>query len=341
MPATPRSARRVRASVWGLCAAFWLSGLGLSRAPLADVPPLGAAAQTQPAAASATFNLPNRPDSLKFFVLGDFGDGSKEQYELAAQMARVQAGFPALLIITVGDNIYGSEGPKAFSRKFDIPYKPLLDAGVKFYAALGNHDTPNQRNYKEFNMGGKQYYTFRPKLGVRFFALDSNYMSPEQLTWLENELKASGSDWKIAFFHHPLYSSGSTHGSADLQRGLIEPVFMKYGVNVVFTGHEHFYERIKPQKGVAYFIIGSSSKLRHGDLQKSALTLYGNDSDYAFMLVEIDGDELFFQTISDKGVTLDAGSIRRAGDVAPGQNVTTQPVVPQTKPSPVQPGPKK
>ena len=69
--------------------------------------------------------------------------------------------------------------------------------------------------------------------------------------------------------------------------------------------------------------------------------MYGNDSDYAFMLAEIVGDEMYFQTINDKGVTLDAGSIRRAGKVDPNPNVTTQPVVPQAKPSPVQPGPAK
>ena len=125
------------------------------------------------------------------------------------------------------------------------------------------------------------------------------------------------------------------------QRGLIEPVFLKYGVNVAFMGHEHFYERIKPQKGVAYFIMGSSAKLRKGDLRKSALTVYGNDSDYAFMLVEIVDDELYFQTINDKGMTLDTGSIRRAGDVKATPAQTTQPVVPQSKPSPVQPGPAK
>ena len=116
-------------------------------------------------------------------------------------------------------------------------------------------------------------------------------------------------------------------------------MLIKHGVNVAFTGHEHFYERIKPQKGIAYFSIGSSSKIRRGDLQKSALTAYGNDSNYAFMLVVIVGDEMFFQTISDKGATLDTGSIRRVGDVKPGQNSTTQPVAPQAKPSPVQPGP--
>ena len=88
-------------------------------------------------------------------------------------------------------------------------------------------------------------------------------------------------------------------------------MFLKHGVNVAIMGHEHFYERLKPQKGVGYFILGSSAKLRKGDLRKSAMTAYGNDSDYAFMLVEIDGDDMHFQTISDKGVTLDTGSIRR------------------------------
>ena len=97
---------------------------------------------------------------------------------------------------------------------------------------------------------------------------------------------------------------------ADAQRELLEPVFLKHGVNVAFTGHEHFYERIAPQKGVAYFIIGSSAKLRKGDLRKTPLTVYGNDSDYAFMLVEIVGDEMYFQAINDKGATLDAGSAR-------------------------------
>ena len=75
----------------------------------------------------------------------------------------------------------------------------MLDAGVKFYAALGNHDNPNERFYKGFNMNGERFYTFKPKAGVRIFALDSNYMDPKQLEWLEKELAASGSDWKICF----------------------------------------------------------------------------------------------------------------------------------------------
>lgn len=283
--------------------------------------------------------VPNRESSVKFAVIGDSGQPGAGQTNIAKQMVAWHSRFPFEFVLMTGDNLYGSERPRDYAKKFEIPYKPLLDAGVKFYAALGNHDDPEQRLYKQFNMGGERYYTFQPKNGVRFFALDSNYVDQKQLDWLDKELAASGSDWKIAFFHHPLYSSGETHGSAELQRGQLEPVFLKHGVNVVLTGHEHFYERLKPQKGVAYFIVGSSAKLREGDLRKSDKTVYGNDSDYSFMLVEIVDDEMYFQAISHKGVTLDTGSIRRVGNAEPNGTKTAQPVVPQAKPSPRQPGP--
>jgi len=212
----------------------------------------------------------------------------------------------------VGDNMYGSDGAKNYVKKFEEPYKPLLDAGVKFYAALGNHDNPNQRFYKPFNMNGERYYSFRPSLtgGVRFFALDSTYMTPPQVEWLNKELTSSGSDWKIAFFHHPLYSSGDRHGSVLTLREQLEPTFTKHGVNVVLTGHDHFYERLKPQKGIAYFVVGSSAKLRRGD-NTSELTAKTYDEGYAFMLVEIEGDNLHLQTINERGITVDKAVVRK------------------------------
>ena len=260
-----------------------------------------------------TAKPPIKTDSLKFAVIGDNGTGSKEEYQIAEQMVRARQQYPFAFVLMLGDNLYGSVSPKEFVKKFEKPYKGLLDLGIKFYAALGNHDDPaRQISYEKFNMGGKKYYTFKPRNGVRFFALDSNYMDRKQLEWLETELKNSGSEWKIVYFHHPIYSSGEKHGSNVELRSTLEPVLVKYGVDVVLAGHEHFYERIKPQKGIHYFILGSSGKLRRGNIGTTGLTAKGFDQDNAFMLADIEGDRMSFQVMTRSGKTVDAGNITRA-----------------------------
>ena len=276
------------------------------------VPP-GPVQVQAPADTPTPVSLPNKDDSLKFGVLGDFGTGEREQYQLADQMARLRQRFPYELVVTVGDNLYGSERPQDFVKKFETPYKPLLDAGVKFYASLGNHDAREQARYKLFNMDGRTYYTFKaPKEDVRFFALESDYPRPEQIAWLQKELESSNEKWKIPYFHHPLYSSGERHGSDISLRNTLEPLFIKHGVSVVLTGHDHFYERIKPQNGIVYFVVGSGGKLRGGNIdRRSGLTARGFDTDLAFMAAEISGDEMYFNTISRQGTVVDSGVIQR------------------------------
>lgn len=255
--------------------------------------------------------LPNKPDSLRFAIIGDNGTGDRAQYEIANRMADWHAKFPFELVLMLGDNMYGGESPRDFERKFEVPYRPLLRAGVKFYASLGNHDDSNEVFYKYFNMQGQRYYTFKPKGSVRFFALDSNYMDAKQLDWLRSELSKSESEWKICFFHHPLYSSGQRHGSDEELRAVLEPIFQQYGVHVVFSGHEHFYERIKPQNGIYYFISGAGGKLRRGNIARAEFVAKGFDTDNHFMLLELSKDELFFQTISRTGKTVDQGVIQK------------------------------
>ena len=251
--------------------------------------------------------------SLRFAVLGDSGTGDRAQYAVAEQLAKARPMWPFEIVLMLGDNLYGGENPRDFERKFEAPYKKILDMGVKFYASLGNHDEPaRQTLYKLFNMQGERYYSFKPRPGIRYFALDSNYMDKKQLDWFENELKSSGSDWKIVFFHHPLYSSGEKHGSNVELRTVLEPLMVKYGVDVVFSGHEHFYERLKPQKGINYVTLGSSAKLRQGNIAKSTLTAKGFDNDNVFMLAEIAGDELKFRVTSRAGRIVDSGSFIRA-----------------------------
>jgi predicted MPP superfamily phosphohydrolase len=270
------------------------------------------AVAAQRAPAEQVTALPNREGSLKFAVLGDFGTGTSQQYQLAEQMTKLHQRFKYDLVILVGDNLYGSERPQDFKKKFEIPYKPLLDAGVKFYASLGNHDSREQRYYKLFNMDGKLYYAFSPVPAVRFFAFESTYPVPEQIQWLERELKASSNAWKIVFFHHPLYSSGDRHGSDLRLRDVLEPLFVKYNVSVVLTGHDHFYERVKPQKEITYFVAGSGGQLRKGNIDRqSGITAKGFDTDQAFMAAEITGDQMYFNAISRTGQTVDSGVLTR------------------------------
>jgi hypothetical protein len=295
---------RFIAVLWSvLVVAAVAQALTEQRAPApANAPVMSAASEAQP---------PIGKDSVNFLVIGDSGTGDRAQTETGAQMWRAHAVFPYQFAIMLGDNLYGSERPQDFVAKFERPYKPMLDANIPFYASLGNHDDPNQRYYKNFGMGGQRFYTYQ-KNDVSFFVLDSNYMDKDQQRWLEEELSKSSAKWKIAYFHHPLYSSGAAHGSEVDLRSIVEPLFIKYNLQVVFAGHEHFYERVKPQRGIHYFTAGGSAKLREGDITPSSgLTEKGFDTDQSFMLVEIDGDVLRFQAISRRGNRVDSGEFRR------------------------------
>ena len=256
--------------------------------------------------------LPNRSDSVKFAVLGDFGSGEASEYQVAAQMAAFRARFPFEFVITTGDNIIGrQDGPADFAEKFERPFQALLAARVPFYATLGNHDRASNRSYAPWNMDGRRYYTFAVK-NVRFFALDSNRPDRAQLAWLDEALSSSNEAWKICYFHHPLYSDGVKHGPDLELRALFEPILVRHGVDVVFAGHEHVYHRLRPQAGISYFVTGSGGDnvrtLRHSPATAAAF-----DREQTFTAVEVSGANLFFQTVSRSGITVDAGVIDKRG----------------------------
>jgi 3',5'-cyclic AMP phosphodiesterase CpdA len=271
------------------------------------------ASAQQAVGSSLEIRLPLEQNSIRFAVIGDSGTGDREQYDVAKRMEAYRQATRFDFVIMLGDNIYGSHAPQDFARKFEQPYKPLLDAGVKFYASLGNHDDPSDESlYKPFNMGGQRYYAFR-KGQVAFFALDSNYFDPKQLEWFDQNLKSSQGTWKICFFHHPLYNDGRHHGpDLDLRTQLV-PLFQRYGVNAVFSGHEHVYQRMKPENNIYYFVLGNSGKLMTHDFRANGERVKGFDTDQSFMIVEIAGDKLYFQTISRAGETIDSGEMPRQG----------------------------
>lgn len=248
--------------------------------------------------------------SVKFAVIGDNGTGKKPQYEVGEQLNAARAAFPFEFVVMVGDNLYGTQEPQDFVEKFERPYAPLIEAGVRFYAALGNHDRPENRFYPGFNMNGARYYT-HVKQHVRFIVLDTNLLDAPQLAWAEDVLRGASEPWKIAVFHHPLYSNAKRHGSNVELRVVLEPLLTRYGVTVAFSGHEHVYERLKPQKGITYFTQGSSGQLRKGDMRSAADTAAAFDEDQSFTLVDVTGDRMTFRTVSRTGRVVDAGVIER------------------------------
>lgn len=255
--------------------------------------------------------LPLKPNSLRFAVIGDSGSGDTAEAQIAQQMASIRAQAKFDFVLTVGDNLYGGSSPSDYELRFSKPFKPLLDQGVKFYAALGNHDNTNEISYAPFHMNGSRYYTFQEQ-DAQFFVLDSNYLDSPQIEWLKNELQKSTAPWKIAYFHHPLYSSGKRHGSDMDLRTVLEPILQTYRVNVVLQGHDHIYERIRAQGGIVYFVIGNSGQLRTGGIATNGIKAAGFDSDQCFMLAEIVGDEFYFQAISRAGDTVDSGVFKRS-----------------------------
>ena len=269
--------------------------------------------------------MPLRDGSVRFAVIGDSGRGDAAQHQVARQMIEWRSRFPFEFVLMLGDNIYDSHEPADYVRKFEEPYRERLDAGVEFYAAIGNHDDPGQIYYARFNMQGRRYYTFRKSerrlaglagAGVRFFVLDSRSLDVDQLEWLREQLAESGTHWKIAYFHHPIYTSARYRGLARALRLVLEPILVAGDVDVVLSGHEHVYERMHPQHGISYFISGAAGSLRPNDVRPSPITARAFDSDYHFMLMEVSGPELYFQAISRRGTTVDAGVISRQSPVA-------------------------
>jgi hypothetical protein len=254
---------------------------------------------------TAALSLAERAD-LTFAVIGDNGSGQTPQYEVARQMVKSYAATPFELVLMMGDNMYGSQAPRDFVDKFEIPYGPLLRMGIPFYAALGNHDAPTNRNYPGFNMGGQRYYSVA-RGGVRFFFLDTNFMDQPQVQWFDAALGTSPEPWKIVIFHHPIYSDGDRHGPNVELRVVLEPLMIKHGVVAAFSGHEHIYERIKPQKGISYFIVGSSGQLRKGGVTPTAQTAASFADDRVFLIAAIRDESMSFRAISRTGAVVDSG----------------------------------
>jgi phosphodiesterase/alkaline phosphatase D-like protein len=199
----------------------------------------------------------NGRDQLEFVAIGDTGSRLPGQYTTAKALAKTFEDKPFEFVLLLGDNIYPyGDVNKYGEASFTQPYAPLLKAGVPFYVSLGNHDVlfgHKAAQIKFFKMPSA-YYAIK-KGTADFFVIDTNDFDATQQQWLTQALKTSKAPWKIVFGHHPILSSGK-HGHNKQLLATLAPILTAQKVPLYLAGHDHNYERFKPQQGVTYVVSG-------------------------------------------------------------------------------------
>ncbi|MFP2933612.1 metallophosphoesterase, partial [Pyxidicoccus sp. 3LG] len=272
--------------------------------------------------------------SVHFTAVGDFGTGGTDQKQVAAAMLAVRPE----LFVALGDNAYSSGTESEIQSNLFLPMEALL-AEVPFFASLGNHEyVTNQGQpyldnfYLPTNNPAKteRYYSFDWG-NVHFVALDSNCAIglasadrcalAAQKAWLEKDLAGTTQPWKVVFFHHPPWSSGE-HGSQLSMRRNFAPIFEKYDVDLVLTGHDHNYERSKPMQGdgiaasadlgIPYLVVGGGgASLRPFAGSKPDWSIIRDDQAHGFLDVKVVDGTLTAQLVETGGKVLDSFTLKK------------------------------
>ncbi|HEX2191798.1 MAG TPA: metallophosphoesterase [Acidimicrobiales bacterium] len=209
---------------------------------------------------------------------GDIADCSSAGDEATAALLDAR---PAGVVATLGDNVYDSGTPREFAECYAPTWGRHKD---RTRPAPGNHDYDTTHAAGYFGYFGaaagdptKGYYSY--DLGAwHVIVLNSNCPSTScevggsQERWLRTDLAASGASCTLAYWHHPPFSSGSTHGSDDAVAPLFRALY-EAGAELVLAGHEHNYERfaplapsgkVDPARGIRTFVVGTGGRSLYG-----------------------------------------------------------------------------
>jgi acid phosphatase type 7 len=278
-------------------------------------------ARTGGSSATSRFRTAPADENARFTfaVVGDSGDGGGAQLEVAGLLERLRPD----LVLHAGDVVYPRGAEKDYDRRFFAPYGALIEE-VPLFPVLGNHDVQHRGGaaflhnfYPPLHTPGstKRYYSFDWG-GAHFVALDSELYHDdrgatpeEQKTFLEHDLAATLKRWKFAFLHRSPFSS-SRHGPDERIREDLEPLFVRYGIDVVFSGHDHTYERTVPIRGVRYVVSGGGGR-RLYRAGKGKLTACSRSAHHA-VFVHVAGSRLVLEATQPDENVFDRWELIRA-----------------------------
>jgi len=259
-------------------------------------------------------------DHIRFAAIGDNGSGGRQAMAVASRLAETYRELPFGLVALLGDISYYGNFEERYAEVFARPMAPLIDAGVGFELAIGNHDRDlrhSDEGLKEIEaelrlLGTPGLYYSTTHGPVDFYFLDSSMPgvfgpgSSTQWEWLDDSLASSTSQWKIVALHHPLYSSGH-HGSTMVARERLEPILIRHHVDLVLAGHDHDYERTHPQHGITYVVSGGGCKttpVGHSVFTAAAASIL------QFLVIDVDRDRLEGRCIRVDGTVVDRFALR-------------------------------
>lgn len=200
---------------------------------------------------------------LRLAGIGDIGDSGGALDATADAMADIGEESPFDVLLILGDNVYPNGDPERLPETVFQPFARVFDQGAILLAIVGNHDVRTGNGDAQMAALGMTGRWWSRQMGdVLIVGLDStDPENPEQLDFLTRILEETDARWKIVALHHPPYSAGY-HGSNTTVRRTFAPVFERYGVQLVLSGHEHDYQRSKEIDGVTYVVSGAGSGTR-------------------------------------------------------------------------------
>lgn len=260
------------------------------------------------------------PTRVRFAAVGDNGSGGRQAMAVASQMARAYEVAPYELVALLGDICYYGNFVDRYDQVFRRPMGPLIDAGVAFELAIGNHDEGLRHSdegaeeidaeLRLLGTPGRYYVTTHGP--VDLFYVDSSRPgafgpdAPTQWEWLDDALTDADGQWRIVCLHHPLYSSGR-HGSTLEARERLEPILRRHHVDLVLAGHDHHYERTHPIDGITYVVSGGGCKTtRVGHSPFTAVAA----SVLQFLIIDVDDDRLSGRCTGVDGTIIDRFALR-------------------------------
>lgn len=264
-----------------------------------------------PRAAPTGFKTAPAPDSaapVRFLAFGDSGGGGSDQRALRDRMYD----YPYDFMIHTGDLAYDRGKLSEFEANVFRVYADLFQ-NLPFFPTPGNHEYESHGGaaYRDVfaipGDGGEQFYSFDWGR-VHFASIDTEQDYAKQIAWLDRDLAATKLPWKVVYLHKPPFSAGD-HGSDTALQKLLAPVVEKHGVQLVLAGHDHHYERVTPQRGVAYFVTGGGGRGTRA-VQPRDFTAF-SDEVIHYLYIEVHEDRAIVHAVDATGVEFDSAVIPR------------------------------